>query len=157
MKKNVNTVVIFLLIKDSRIWSHSKLDCRKNQIRSRAVRSPIAALFSQVFKNNYRYQQLKIIPHQKHRCQKDGSYSPLPEYIQCISLHQNLKRHMYIACCQRVIQFPPVFSLWSQEDSHRRKGVLQQRIRHTGRRPLRWEIIYSESSLDVISGFLGLR
>lgn len=87
------------------------------------MRSPIAALAPQVCLNNQIYQQLKIIPHQKHRCQKDDSYFPSPVYIQYISLHQNLKPHMYIACCQRVIQFLLIFSLWSQEGSHRRKGV----------------------------------
>lgn len=88
------------------------------------------------------YQQLKITPHQKHRCQKDDSYFLSPEYIQYISLHQNLKRHMYITCCQRVIQFPLIFSLWSQEGSRRWKGVPHQRIQHKGRRLLQWKIIH---------------
>ena len=133
---------VFLGIKYSRIWSCSELDCGKNQIKSRAVRSPIAVLLSQVSLNDWIYKQLTIIPHQKHHCQKDGSYFPLPEYIQYISLHQNLKHHMYIACCRRVIQFPLIFSLWSQEDSRRWKGDPPKRIQHKGRRLLQWKILY---------------
>lgn len=78
-------------------------------------------------------------PHQKRHCQKDDSYCPSLEYIQCTFLLQNRKHHMYIACGQREIQFPLIFSPWSQEGSHRRKGVPEQQIQHIGRRRLQRE------------------
>lgn len=121
---------IFLLIKSSRIWNHSEglwgdSACEQGSVRALAF-SPHSIQW-------LKCQQLKITPHQKHRCLRDGSYSPWPGCIQCICLHRSQKRRTDTACCQRAIQFPLIFSLWFQEGSRRRRAVPPLQTQHRGR------------------------
>lgn len=151
---------IFLLIKSSRIWSHSEglwgdSACEQGSVRALAF-SPHSIQW-------LKCHQLKITPHPKRRCLRDGSYSPWPECIQCICLRRSQKRRTDTACCQRVIQFPLIFSLWFQEGSRRRRAVPLLQTQHRGRtllqgKRMQWTALcgLQSESLDSDSNLMNI-